>query len=132
MIFPLKEKVVIKRKVGNDIKTASIGIDFDHMKFYVTEGSKTTDIKSFNEYLICACFYCSSSSSRANAGQPSLRSTLPTSSWSEQLLDTRGQLMSLHPPARVSLALASSPREPPRARQRCRFAPVIRTSSLRS
>ena len=52
LIFPLGDKVVLKRKVEGGIQTASIGFDFEDLSFFAEHDNAVTTVETFNEFLI--------------------------------------------------------------------------------
>ena len=52
VIYPFKDRVNIRKKLDKDTHTASIGIDWVNLGFFVEEDDTVTSIKSFNEYLL--------------------------------------------------------------------------------
>eukprot|EP00211_Chloroparvula_japonica_P015138 CAMPEP_0119125236 /NCGR_PEP_ID=MMETSP1310-20130426/4587_1 /TAXON_ID=464262 /ORGANISM="Genus nov. species nov., Strain RCC2339" /LENGTH=242 /DNA_ID=CAMNT_0007115287 /DNA_START=66 /DNA_END=791 /DNA_ORIENTATION=+ len=54
VIYPSKDRVYIKRKVGKEVQTASVSIDFVNGAFWceVAEKGLVKQIRSFNEFLL--------------------------------------------------------------------------------
>lgn len=54
VIYPSKERIMIKRKVGKDILSANVSIDFQNGAFWseITEKGLVKQIRSFNEFLL--------------------------------------------------------------------------------
>lgn len=56
VIFPLGDKIILKRKLDKSIQTASIGFNFEEMTFEAKLGDKCLHIRSFNEFLMKGSF----------------------------------------------------------------------------
>jgi hypothetical protein len=52
VIYPFKEKIILKRRVDKEIKSASVFFNFEEFTFVAEIGNTTMVIKSFNEFLI--------------------------------------------------------------------------------